>query len=124
MLMQTFLSAKELGIDERLHESLIKVLGMLERGEIKPKCFTMRLPEWSLYNEPTCSTPCCILGWARVVGKKRYLGIDHQLFYPSDGNSVGYEANPTQAARVLRHYLATGEVTWAAVMKETANDVA
>lgn len=74
-----------------------------------------------------CRSPACIGGWARAlfrfhaayseleaVGERLFaLPWDdaHALFYP--GSTEGaYAATPSEAARVIDHLLATGEVDW------------
>lgn len=142
MLAQNFIMPAALGISDIEFESLVKVLGMLERGEIEympatwrdcprrsdpvtPKFFNMCLIE----TENNCGTACCILGWARHVAGDRTLfgGELHQplkdLFRLGD-TSDGYvgkfseEMLPSEAAVALRSYLTTGEPRWAEAVAE------
>lgn len=97
------------------------------------------LPDEITYNEmiKDCGTVACIAGWATVLAKgdeivkeenyefgigADYLDLEYtqakHLFTPGvfitvDGEEVSaYAATPKQAAKVLRHLAATGEVDW------------
>ena len=135
MLAQNFKTANELRLTDKEHAALIRVLGMLEREEIK-YC-KKALGHWSagscseepigfnmyhFFGEHECGTVACIAGWAVFVG-----GLDDRLirnrfrtpqlenlFDPC--NSIGYgktaDISTTQAATALRSYLTTGESRW------------
>lgn len=125
MLAQNFMPAEALGIKEPLHLALIKVLGMLERGEIKSKKFNMRT-----IGKPQCGTAGCIQGWAKSVdnrilgllmmersalfnGAKPYL----KLCIPNHCKPA-WHATPAQAAIALRTFLTTGHDGWEEAMTE------
>jgi hypothetical protein len=117
MLAQNFKTAAELGIPEIEHDALRKVLGMLERGEIKRHKFDM-----TRFSQDDCSTACCLAGWARIISPNTFArfgaGGDNsglgRLFYPARDNcSAGYDSSPAQAAIALRNYLTHGEPRWA-----------
>lgn len=136
MLARSFLSAEQLGLEEAEHTALIKVLHMLERGEIayydagdtadgkylrtKPIGFNMQ----AFYAKAGCGTIHCMAGWAEIVGR-----LDpYQLAIKRLGNNTTanqlyelFEApnhdvptiTPAQAAHALSNYLTTGEPRWA-----------
>lgn len=133
MLAQNFRTAAELGISEKEVDALIKVLGMLERGEIphvhdlgtslgpdhgtEPVGFNMG----SFYARTKCGTVCCICGWAEFVGalkhgslmmRRQEVPALNALFDPSGRYGVD-PITPPQAAIALRSYLTTGEANWA-----------
>ena len=53
MLMQNFMAAEDLDLTDQEHAALAKVLGMLERGEMKHVSMT----DWSTYVDAPC--PAC-----------------------------------------------------------------
>ena len=128
MLARSFKSAAELRLTEIEHDSLIKVLHMLERGEIEQKLFNMS----SIGGR--CGTPSCMLGWARIVSRDEELfdrcsGLGNSpdalraLFLYKDShswvehfakknrNASGVETSA--AALALSNYLTIGEPRWA-----------
>jgi hypothetical protein len=140
MLAQSFLTAADLGIPSSWVAALIKVLGMLERGEIKkvplsrythdaeetddpPHGFNMR--QFRAYAK--CGTICCIGGWAEFVGDLRKgalvkgrLAVGREeldnLFDPSNHGFPLEPITTTQAATALRNYLTTGNSQWHEVL--------
>lgn len=131
MLAQNFKTPAALGIADHEFDALVKVLGMLEREEIKhaSECEPV---VGSLFNmcsfgrDTDCGTIGCIAGWARVVsnGKAFPWATDannlspdeptkmlEALFYPSCGAYWG-DITPSQAATALRSYLTTGDPCW------------
>ncbi len=133
MLAQNFQTPADLDIPDIHYEALVKVLGMLERGELRhvvdPSLKTIRgLGPWrpihgpGLFNmnwwrtEFGCGTVCCIGGTAELVGKFSFRedignlprGLNHLLFPGPGGDSITTE----QAAFALRSYLSTGEPHW------------
>lgn len=136
MLAQNFKTAADLGIKDIELDALIKVLGMLERGELRheyrvnefrslnanhktvPAAFNMV----KFYGVADCGTVCCICGWAEFVGSlppaslvKRRL-TNHELdrlFDPTGSVADPYAITPAQAAIALRSYLTTGDANWA-----------
>lgn len=142
MLAQSFLRPEALGISEKEHRALVKVLGMLDRGELKfgkgyrraalfsevfarpkkPQAFQMAL----VASETECGTACCIIGWARILSKdermfarrlsselKDLCGLDSgECPSPARWNYGNANIEPAQAAIALRNYLTTGEPRW------------
>lgn len=127
MLAQNFKTADELGLHPKEHQALIKVLGMLERGDLRyvpphEECddgFNMGT------SGRGCGTPACIGGWAAsLMGIDQIMYMDrydyqhrfanpqlHELFW----NEEAVEGSTTveQAATALRSYLTTGHAHWA-----------
>ena len=129
MLAQNFKTAIDLGITSAEHDVLIKVLGMLERGElVHDRRGTGRLPNgfnmdhWGSQTE--CGSVGCIYGWCRFVGKsdmlfekeppavKRLFRVDHL----HDEVKQWSDITPDQAASALRNYLTLGEARWGEVL--------
>ena len=140
MLARSFMTHKELKITAPQHAALIKVLHMLERGELKhvigsdpnyqPTDVGFNMEYWQgAYSEDgelRCGTVCCIGGWVETISRVRLDGaVDRQdglfrLFYP------GYDLEPhlveystitvEQAAHALSNYLTTGEPCWTKVL--------
>lgn len=133
MLAQNFKSHVDLGIGEVEQTSLVKVLGMLERGELQhgmyPLARMFRQSNESnmatLLNEANCGTIGCIAGWAHhISGGEAFPEIAAgnwevrwnrsliDLF--GIGRSIGslYHLTPAQAATALRSYLTTGDAKW------------
>lgn len=136
MLAQNFKSPADLKISDAEYRSLITVLGMLERGEIKdapghasfggvysagqsppPSMFRMA----SVSGVADCGTACCIMGWAKEVGgqnlfpdiprKGRFI---YDLFYPLNSGIVCRSAEKGAAA--LRNFLTDGSPRWEEVL--------
>lgn len=119
MLANSFKSAEELKITECEQRALVKVLGMLERGELVesgkaptvPNGFNMGV----LRTEAKCGTVGCILGWAIMVDNQAFpRGCTHvtiPLFTPHNYWTKSYTV--AQAAHALRTYLVTGTPDWA-----------
>lgn len=134
MLAQNFKTPADLLISDIEFESLLKVLGMLERGEIRDSQFDMA----SFRSE--CGTVGCLCGWAffisegaafpevanakleRLAPLKDRLPIKLQELFDIGGGGnrrfgiFGGTATPSQAAFVLRNFLTTGEPNWAEVL--------
>lgn len=127
MLAQNFKTATDLGITEIEIESLIKVLGMLERGELnhapsgEDPGFNMGAPHIQL----SCGTVGCIAGWARYIsGGEAFPWANRASAFQIGGNSINelfvpsnYVAylsriRPDQAAIALRNFLTFGEPRW------------
>jgi hypothetical protein len=84
-----------------------------------------------------CGTVACIAGWATVLARPNepysaiidefslaaeYLDLEYfiakSLFTPScttDEGTQAYDADPKQAAKVVRHLAETGEVDWSII---------
>ena len=134
MLANNFMTPSALGISDVEFESLVKVLGMLERGEISDEQFTMRRVQHP------CRTPACLCGWANHVsgGRAFPLQATSSRPWPFSGTvTYGprwkelparvltlfgfggrpadpvYLATPPQAAIALRSFLTSGEARWA-----------
>jgi hypothetical protein len=129
MLAQNFLDPDMLGISPTAQAALIKVLGMLERGElhhcrrgddIRPNGFNLANHRVEL----TCGTVACIAGWADIAARPHRLNLLRQaaksaaladLFAPE--NLSWHTVRPEQAACALRNYLTLGEARWADAME-------
>lgn len=121
MLAPNHKTPTALGISNIEFESLVKVLGMLKRGEIESKEFCMGT------FHPECGSACCIAGWAGIVtpgifSRFRFSGDDTalgRLFYPGrDRCCEAYDASPAQGAIALRSYLTHGEPRWDEALEE------
>jgi hypothetical protein len=130
MHAQNLKTPAELGIPDKAFDALLKVLGMLERGEIaehkwlngdlpqsrEPKFFNMNV----IIGQSDCGTTACILGWARWVAQDfELLGGDRpreldNLFRMGECYEFGVPSaiQPAQAAIALRNYLTFGEARW------------
>lgn len=128
MLAQNFKTPMALDIQDWEFEALLKVLGMLERGELRhvePGCsissyqfsgqFNMAL--WVADND--CGTVACIGGTASLIAGRKIRSRETPglcgLFYPclkTDWAKITTE----QAAIAVRNYLTHGEARWAEVM--------
>jgi hypothetical protein len=133
MLANNFKTPAALGITELEFEALVKVLGMLERGEIPDDQFTMRRVQHP------CRTPACLCGWANHVSAGRAFPLIEKsrplamfastksytprwnelpqpvlrLFgYGGRADDAVYSATPPQAATALRSFLTHGEARW------------
>lgn len=125
MLARSFLPAAQLGHTEAELDALIKVLGMLERGELthvpihNPDFVT--IPTFtghfnmSLINVVTdCGTACCILGTAELVSGVKFKLRQGAIFFPDIEMDGGWDGiTPAQAAHALSNYLTTGRPNWA-----------
>lgn len=141
MLAQNFKTAADLGISDIELDALIKVLGMLERGELvhgkyplassfrKPNEFNMGV---TLKRYGECGTVGCLMGWAHVVsGNKAFKACINRTFQNEadimavlPGNLTDLfglkervallsDRTPAQSATALRSYLTTGDANWA-----------
>lgn len=130
MLARNFLTPAELLLSEEEHAALVKVLGMMERGELTlvpyeevvkgserfvtwppGEKFTghFHMAVWNVKHE--CGTVCCIGGTAELVGGVKFGTRDarlNDLFYPSRT----YDRTVDEAAHALRTYLTTGNAEW------------
>jgi hypothetical protein len=135
MLAQNFKTAEDLQVTEQAHAALIKVLHLLDCGDLK-HCKLEKGPESDSFFQPKhvenafnmssfeCGTVRCIGGWVLhfLVGKHQVNAAKagnnelHYLFYPP--NHVGYnDITTTQAACALRSYLTTGKAEWEEALK-------
>jgi hypothetical protein len=130
MLMQNFMSADTLGLKEIEYTSLIKVLVMLETGQIERNKEELLIPGKMMFNMDDwcsgnhhCGTVSCIGGTAELVGGFKFVQwkIKHdrpelyELFYPTTYNNFS-DITAQQAARALRNYLTTGKANWNEVL--------
>jgi len=127
---ENFKTPADLGISDVEFESLVKVLGMLEREEIEPNQFDMSTVM------DKCGTPACLCGWANFISGRRAFpfvtaawggmpdwqsmpGSLKRLFaYGAESGHRVYEATPAQAAIALRNYLTFGEARWEETLAE------
>lgn len=128
MLAQNFMTAADLGILDIEHAALIKVLGMLERGELVDVDQQMKCENG--FNIGTqgqgCGTPACIGGWAATLMDREQISyVDSYMPDFGDGPRGayasplsklywGYPAGATvaTAAIALRSTLTTGDPRW------------
>ena len=83
MLMKTpYLTASELGIDEKIHTALLEVKRQLETGFIEPGQFCMGIVR---VHPMECGTIACIGGW---VGINMNLGVEatHRMVASASGS--------------------------------------
>lgn len=121
MLAQNFKTAEELGLTEFGYSGLLRVLGMLERGELVyttpghfiPNGFNMR-EAWS---KGQCGTIGCIGGYAGRYNSSELFTINvkggdncGKLFCPPDWRKGRYTVE--QAAKAVRSFLVTGTPDW------------
>lgn len=145
MLAQNFQTAEALGVTDAELDALIKVLGMLEREELRHAIFDVRalfvpvtaprsqVPWDGLFNMVSwnscvaeCGTVCCIGGAAEIVGSlpRRSLSVRRdnnsaleRLFFSVTATPVEMaKITPAQAAIALRSFLSSGEPRWAEAM--------
>lgn len=133
MLAQNFKTAEDLGLASDQHAALVKVLGMLDRQELRH--VQVRLPDHHLIHATEkhafnmcvwdgCGTAHCIGGWAEKVsgvsfGRRKHTPQLFDLFYPPL-SLVGYDYScitTQQAAYALRSYLTTGDSRWEDALK-------
>jgi hypothetical protein len=132
MLANNFMPPSALGLSDVEFESLVKLLGMLERGEVPDDQFTMRRVQHP------CRTPACLCGWANHLSGGRAFPLEEKpgatifsgttyaprwremaprlqsLFaYGGRATDPVYAATPSQAAIALRNFLTEGEPRWA-----------
>jgi hypothetical protein len=138
MLANNFMAPSALGLSDVEFEALVKVLGMLERGEIADDQFTMRRVQHP------CRTPACLCGWANHVSAGRAFPFQAQsrLTMFSNATAYGprwselpqpvlrlfgyggrptdpvYAATPSQASIALRSFLTHGEARWAEALAD------
>lgn len=138
MLAQNFKPAADLGITDSDHDALIKLLAILERGEVRHveikdgTCvdpageFTGAFNMANIYTAGDCGTAACMAGtcdW--LLGTKFAPGgypadwpeTLHDLFCPDaieekDWNTI----TVPQAASALRNYLTLGQPCWDEVL--------
>ena len=130
MLAQNFKTPADLGIEDVEFDALVKVLGALERGDLKFVNAEARAVGDAFNMGPylsveSCGTVGCIAGWAHILsGCKAFswvrvpslieIGPDlFELFHVSGVMpEVRVNIQPAQAAIALRNYLTTGRPNW------------
>jgi hypothetical protein len=136
MLAQNFKTPADLGLSDIEFESLIAVLGMLERGELKhvpvmnrgqpshSKGLTGHFNMDVVVQDEDCGTVACILGTCRLLNGQDLFpmvgpreGKIGRLFYPEETFDWTV-ITPEQAALALRNYLSTGDARWAEALAE------
>jgi hypothetical protein len=143
MLAQSFLTADALAITEKEHKALIKVLGLLDCGELKhvKLVFGYHPAAWvesqqdSAFNMGSfeCGTARCIGGWVRSFLKEEDENYKesytnpanpglYDLYFPGLIYSIYGEhrfndITVAQAACALRSYLTTGNAQWQEALK-------
>lgn len=131
MLMQNLKTPADLRLPQWEFDALVKVLGMLVRGELQHKrsIYAEDGDSKMVFNmlttgtKTSCGTAACLGGWARILAGKRtphsstlerqadlIPGL-HDLYFPSGTNCYS-EITTDQAAVALRNYLTTGEARW------------
>ena len=140
MLAQNFMSAEQLKIEPDMHNAFIKLLGMMERGEIEHTTipnlsydigaaaavyrgpidaakFNMR----KVVTEHECGTVMCILGYTEAImghkSKSALNGYLFRLFAPPIFNLDLNKLTVEQCATALRGFLTTGITDWSHVEK-------
>lgn len=124
MLAQNFKTPADLGIADAEFEALMKVLGMLERGELKhaanPFAYQghdgFHMSDFDYKDDDSvCGTVCCIAGWCdRIAATSLSVKcMQDKLPYELDTLFMGPAmTTPAQAAIALRNYLTFGEPRW------------
>lgn len=137
MLAQSFMSADDLGIEDKEKDALIKTLVMLETGKLEyvPAfllhditikrqsgfCNMFNMGWWDIGY--SCGSVCCIGGTAELIGELETYSLSdrashnqqlYELFFPK--NDL-YRITTAQAARALRSYLTIGEAKWDEAVK-------
>lgn len=141
MLAQNFKTPADLGITDAEFSALSKVLGMLERGEIKYSAGSRDVPGQRfnmsiVYHLGSCGSVGCIMGWAKTVGQDRDLfestcssddqstqqqRVNELFLFTDEPNislmqSIGRTINSVtdaEAAIALRNFLTHGDPRWA-----------
>lgn len=147
MLARSFLSAADLGIADVEQQALVKVLDMLELGELVHGKYPLaRMFRGSnefnmavtLDESSECGSIGCLCGWAHLAsGRKAFVEIFsstaeneernvyalptglRKLFRFGTQAGALFDIQPEQAAAALRNYLTTGEANWAEAMATT-----
>jgi hypothetical protein len=123
MLAQNFLSPRDLGITDHEFETAVKLLGMLERGELKwvsANTKKKKVPNGFNMVHWDCPTSACFGGWMERLGCASSLDRRKfdELYYPNaSGRPSAYDAKTGQAAFALRSFLRTGKPQWKKAMR-------
>lgn len=135
MLARSFLTPAELKIEDGDFEALLKVLGMLERGELPWHASTSSKEGFNMDRWPSAGHSAridehrgsvgCIGYWAEKLGARKELSSRaiytelYGLFFPKvdNKNYMPYkDIQPEHAAQALQNYLNTGKADWDAVL--------
>lgn len=129
MLAQSFMTAAELGCDDDELSAAIKVLNMLDRGELvhcpaglstpgaeNVRGFYMR--GWPDAPRDACGTACCIGSWMEaLLGRQTSFHCReafYDLFFPRDYRTPE-KFTVEAAAHAMRAKLTTGSADWSLV---------
>lgn len=132
MLAQNFKTAESLGIKDKEFDALVKVLGMLERAEVRHTEYTgldrEQIPPGDNFcmsvthhHKEGCGTVACIGGWAALMmGHPDPNGYVHQSMRQSGNHRLwelywsqtDRDVTASQAATALRSFLTNGECRW------------
>jgi hypothetical protein len=135
MLAQNFKTPADLMISNELHRTLITVLGMLERDELKhtivnegfadvdPRNGTIGLfnMAWWGVADDNCGTVMCIGGTCEAILRRQLTHAEdgtqwcHSLFYPAVRNMDAVTV--AQAAQATRNYLTDGDPRWHEIVR-------
>lgn len=131
MLMQTFLSATELGIPKEHRQALIATLALMETGKLTHietstdvkmiKDFVTNVKWTGHFNmehwrvRDGCNTVCCLGGTAELISGVDFEHLQltealNDLFFPLWLNWP--DITVEEATHALRAYLITGEADW------------
>lgn len=134
MLAQNFKTPTDLNLTDAQFDALVKVLGILERCEVRH--VRKRDGAWrgdgfnmtDVVSRNECGTVCCMLGLAEKVSGNGSLfvstkGVLDELFGMGSGgdwlgglnqHDMGHDdVTPAHAAIALRNFLTHGEPRWA-----------
>lgn len=131
MLARSFLSATDLGISDVERDALIKVLGMLERGELVHRGTDLVAGHngfnmgWA-GSRTDCGTLACIGGWVAILRKGHpdptyvYGSVNgplHGLYWPRHLRGLRLsEITAEHAAHALSNFLTAGKPRWHEVL--------
>jgi hypothetical protein len=127
MLAQTFLTAEELRINERLYKALVEVYWLLVDETIPERLFDMSVVGHpKIKDGHVCGTAGCLLGWSLAVDKDcvqlngwgRPIGMTTAFRTLCFNATAIYQSPPRgQAAQALHNYLTTGRANWREALK-------
>ena len=124
MLAQNFKTSAALGISDQEFDALVKVLGMLERGELldspehNPIASNFGFCIGCQYKNHNCGTLACIGGWVAILTNHRLGPFEYVNSYMWSGGlhelywKYPRGAKATHAAIALRNFLTCGEPRW------------
>lgn len=133
MLAQNFKTPADLGIKDVEFEALVKVLGMLERGELREAPKPNRTWDHHTFKgmgfnmecsgvKNACGTVACIGGWAAyLMGRPMNEYVNYHYSTPLENlfwGNTNEETSISQAAIALRNFLTHGEPRWAEALAD------